>query len=179
MSAWGESQQSDKPRPGGEVNRHKFVEAYVRESGDLRQAAAESGYSYGHARNMMTMPRVKGDIAECAKAIAIAEHITTREWAENLAAIAFIDPADVFNEADEALPVRAMPVRVRKAIKSVRVVKRVLTREGGDEIVETATHVEFWDKNSALITMAKHLGLFERDNSQQKEPIRVTVELVG
>ena len=87
--------------------------------------------------------------------------------------------ARLFDEADEALPVRAMPVRVRKAIKSVRVVKRVLTREGGDEIVETATHVEFWDKNSALITMAKHLGLFERDNSQQKEPIRVTVELVG
>ena len=37
----------------------------------------------------------------------------------------------------------------------------------------------FWDKVGALTVMARHLGLFERDNAQQRSDIRVTVELVG
>jgi hypothetical protein len=38
---------------------------------------------------------------------------------------------------------------------------------------------KFWDKNVALQTMARHLGLFEKDNRQIAENIRVRIELVG
>jgi hypothetical protein len=38
---------------------------------------------------------------------------------------------------------------------------------------------KFWDKRGALQTMARHLGLFERDNSQKVAPVLVRIELVG
>ena len=44
-----------------------------------------------------------------------------------------------------------------------------------DEIVE----VRLWDKIGALTAMARHLGLFERNNAEQQSDIRVTIELVG
>jgi hypothetical protein len=46
---------------------------------------------------------------------------------------------------------------------------------------ERATIVEyrFWDKCTALQTMARHLGLFERDSVETKQDIHVRVELIG
>jgi hypothetical protein len=36
-----------------------------------------------------------------------------------------------------------------------------------------------FDKNAALEKAFKHLGLYERDNTQRREDIRFIVELVG
>ena len=38
---------------------------------------------------------------------------------------------------------------------------------------------KFWDKIGALQTMARHLGLFEKDNSRQQPPVLVKVPTSG
>lgn len=49
------------------------------------------------------------------------------------------------------------------------------------EMGPTGIKYKFWDKNSALEKLGKHLGLFEKDNeqSQPKLPTITRIELVG
>lgn len=38
---------------------------------------------------------------------------------------------------------------------------------------------KFWDKNAAMEKLFKHLGLYEKDNEQQKPTVFTKIELVG
>jgi hypothetical protein len=46
-------------------------------------------------------------------------------------------------------------------------------------VIGLTKRVEFFDKNAALEKAMKHLGLYERDNSQKKDPIRELPDLVA
>jgi hypothetical protein len=61
-----------------------------------------------------------------------------------------------------------LPRHVRPAISSVRVAP-------DGKVIE----YKFWDKPGALHTIARHLGLLDRDNTQKAMPVLVKVELVG
>lgn len=39
--------------------------------------------------------------------------------------------------------------------------------------------VRLWEKNASLTTAARHLGLFEKDNSQKRENLAIQINLVG
>jgi len=41
------------------------------------------------------------------------------------------------------------------------------------------TKIKFWDKNRALEMAMKHLGLYNRDNTQRSENLSLQVVLVG
>jgi hypothetical protein len=88
-----------------------------------------------------------------------------------LGAVAFSDIGELFDADGKLLPLPRLPPHVRAAISSVKV-RRTPEK---DEIVE----VRLWDKVGALTVMARHLGLFERNNVEQQSDIRVTIELVG
>lgn len=38
---------------------------------------------------------------------------------------------------------------------------------------------KFWDKNAAMEKLFKHLGLYEKDNEQQKPTVFTRIELIG
>jgi hypothetical protein len=56
--------------------------------------------------------------------------------------------------------------------------------EWDDDTAAAISHINAtgpvpFDKNAALEKAFKHLGLYERDNTQRREDIRFIVELVG
>jgi hypothetical protein len=89
----------------------------------------------------------------------------------SLRAVAFSNVGDLFDADGKLIPVQHLPPHVQAAISSLKV------RATPDD--ETVVEARLWDKVGALTVMARHLGLFERDNTQQRPDIRVTIELVG
>jgi phage terminase small subunit len=148
-----------------------FVEYYL-VSGHNAAAAAESisGRKLSQARNagwkMLRKPAVQSLIAERAQKVAEQTEMSTSRWAAELSAVAFANVGDLYDAEGELLPVAQMPRHVQAALTPIRI-----TSDGEVEY-------RFLDKVAALVTMARHLGLFERDNAQQSD-ITVRVELVG
>ena len=89
----------------------------------------------------------------------------------SLRAVAFSNVGDLFDADGKLISVQHLPPHVQAAISSLKV------RATPDD--ETVVEARLWDKVGALTVMARHLGLFERDNTQQRPDIRVTIELVG
>jgi hypothetical protein len=85
-----------------------------------------------------------------------------------------MDVADLYNEDGTLVGTHKLPRRVTKAISKIRVVER--KTDAG--VVERVTEITFFDKNAALTTIAKHLGLFERDNKQKAESLQLVVNFV-
>jgi len=71
----------------------------------------------------------------------------------------FFDPANLFTDDGTIRSLRDIPEKERKVIKSLKVRQ---TKDGG-YIYDVQLH----DKISAIINLAKHLGFYEEDNTQQ------------
>jgi phage terminase small subunit len=151
-----------------------FAEAYMANGQNATQAALKAGYSLSRpdaaGQRLLLRADVQALIAERAKRVSDLAEMNTASWAKQLRAVAFSDVGDLFGADGKLLSVAALPPHVRHAIASIKVNE---TREG--RIVE----YKFWNKNQALETVARHLGLFERDNAQLRPDVRVNVVLVG
>lgn len=155
-----------------------FAEEYLRNGQNGTQAAIAAGYgpkgAHTRANRLLKDPEIRNLIASRAAEIAEGAQLNTRNWARDLAAIAFCDIGDLYDEQGNLRPVEDLPEQVRRAIASMKVVKRDIKNVG----TEVITEIRFWDKNAALVTIARHLGLFERDNAPKAPNVRLVVNLV-
>ena len=71
--------------------------------------------------------------------------------------VGFCDVSDAFDDNGDFLPIRKMPRAVRRAIASMEVI--IKNAAAGDGHTDRVLRLRFWDKNRALETLAKHLGL--------------------
>lgn len=78
-----------------------------------------------------------------------------RAW-RAVAAIAYFDPADVYDSHGNILPVNEWPEKARLALSSFEVVKRNLTK--GDDATDEILKVRMWDKVRGLEMILKRLG---------------------
>jgi phage terminase small subunit len=138
------------------------------------QAAAAAGFTGRQLANagwkMLQKPEVKRLIATRARVVGELAEMTTENWAHDLRAIAYSRIGDLFRSDGRLVSVARLPAHVQAAVASVKV-----RTTAHDETVE----YKFWNKPAALEIMARHRGLFEKDNAQQRSDIRVEVELVG
>lgn len=151
--------------------RKIFVEAYLANGHNASQAAIAAGTGGKQPRaegwKLLQDPAVKRLLAERAKQVAKLAEMNTASWAVELRAVAFSNVGDLFDAEGKLIPLTRLPRHVQAALSSVKV-----TNDG------SVLEYKFWDKAAALNIMARHLGLFERDNAQQSD-ITVRVELVG
>lgn len=156
---------------GVEDRREAWIQRYLTNGNNATEAAVHAGYSPDGARlqghRMLHHPDIIPQLAARAQVVAEAAEMTTVNWAREVRAIAFADPAEMFGVDGALLPVPQMPPRIRAALASVTV----------DAAGKTTVRLN--SKNEALVTMARHLGLFERDNEQLRSDVRVRIELVG
>jgi hypothetical protein len=115
---------------------------------------------------LLALPAVRLLVSARARQVAELAEMGTEAWARQLTAIAHFDPGELYDEDGNLIPLHKLPERVRLAVQSF-------------EVGESGTKVRFWDKNKALETMGRHLGLLERDNMQKRDDVRVRVVLVG
>lgn len=124
------------------------------------------------ASELSHLPHVSGRIAELQAAAAEAAGLKATEIQREIRRVALSDIAGIMHiEGKDAGKVKLpheLDAATRAAVSSFKI----------DEFGRI--EYKFWDKNSALTSAAKILGLFEKDNEQLRPPpAPKTVRLVG
>lgn len=163
--------------------RALFVEAMAENGGNATQAAITAGYSRKTAKQQGSRLLSDVNVAKAieerrAEALADAQEetgVSIKRTLQELARIAYFDPASLFGTDGKLLAVRDMPEGTRAALAKIKIkrlaggMKVDLSGEGAalEHVPEEMVELSIWDKNSAIEKAMKHLGLFERDNEQK------------
>jgi phage terminase small subunit len=144
----------------------RFCEEYVVDL-NAKQAAIRSGYSTNTAENqasrLLTNVKVQEFVKELQQALSEKTGITAERILQELADIGFHNIKDFINGGNSVLELKRLDKRKTSAISSVKTTVR-----GSQEGTETVTEIRMHNKITALELMGKHIGLFEKDNSQKK-----------
>lgn len=164
----------ERPKAGrssraGAARSAAFAASYLTNGHNATAAAIAAGYHAASARTagwrLLRRPAVKLLLAARAEKLAELAELTTANWAAELRAVLHSNVGDLYGPDGAIIPLHLLPRHVQSAISGIRTTKDGL-------------EYKFWDKCSAMTIVARHLGLFEKDNSQQSD-ITVRVELVG
>lgn len=117
-------------------------------------SAKKAGYadpSYGP--QILRNPTVKRHLALANARLAEKFEATTERIVLELARIAYLDPADLFDaETGKLRPIHEIPPETRTAIAGIN----VTTNQAG----ETVTKIKLWDKTKTLEMLSKYRKLF-------------------
>ena len=143
------------------------------------QAAIRAGYSprtaNEQASRMLANVNVSNYIAELRSNQQERTQISADMVINELAKIAFSDVSRVFTTDNRLLDVDQMDAKDTAAIASIEVEETTEIDDAGEPFTAGATKkVKLWDKLKALDSLAKHFGLYEKDN-KQKEAAAVTI----
>jgi phage terminase small subunit len=94
---------------------------------------------------------------------------------EQLARVCFSDVRKLCNPDGSLKKVNELDADTAAAVASFEVDEV----EIGDKVVRRTIKVKLWDKNAALEKAFRHLGLYNRDNTQRSENLSLQVVLVG
>ncbi|HUY27291.1 MAG TPA: terminase small subunit [Candidatus Binataceae bacterium] len=139
-----------------------FALAYI-ELGSGDKAALKAGYSkanpHREADRLLRMPHVQRAIREMHEDAIREGKITARRVLQELAAMAFLDPADMYDTRGNLLPIPEMPELVRRALVGFDVEeiyeqgRKTGTPSGVTKKIKNA-------KLQALALLGKHLKMF-------------------
>ena len=149
------------------------AQAYMRSGYEVKDADVAASAASRMLRDDRVSQRIAVLEAEAFEALGINKFRVLRERSR----IAHVDPAKIFDENGDILPIPQIDPDTRAAISSV---KTVTTRRGRgeDAAVEVSREIKFWDKNAAGSDLMKHRGLFEEDNAQKTDPVRALLEAI-
>lgn len=151
----------------------KFCQEYIVDLNGA-QAAIRAGYSERSAKEqaarMLTKANIKKFVKELKDERAKRTEITADMVVKELAKIGFANIQDYIS-GDNAISDMSQ-IDAGKAA-AVAVVKKSVTRfDGGEkEVVE----FKLWNKVDALEKLGRHLGIFEKDNLQNKPDSEIRV----
>lgn len=154
-------------KPGRELTDRQamFVREYLIDL-NATQAAIRAGYCKKNKDNadkvgpdLMKNSAVAKAIQNAMSARATRVEVKSDDVLRELAQIAFCDIGEAYAEDGRLLPIKDIPVNVRKAMAGVKVYEDFLE---GDKVGETV-EAKFWNKNQALEVLGKHLKLFAGD----------------
>ena len=149
------------------AKRDLFVKAFITNGGNATQAAIEAGYSKKTAKSagsrLLTNVDVKAAIEAQREKVSTKAGLTAERTLQEVARLAYFDPAKMYDETGNLLPVHRMDADTRAAIAGVEV------NEIGVEgvVIGHTKKIKHADKNSALDKAMKHLGLYKADNDQR------------
>lgn len=162
------------------VKQRLWVEAMLTNGGNATQAAVAAGYKSGEAakkagHRMSTNVHV-AEMLEKRRAAVLAQAerttlLTVQEVLEDLAQARRFDPAKMYGEDGRLLPVRDMPPEIRMHLEGVEIDEIAVGRGKDRVVIGHTSKVRFPKKSVAREQAMKHLGLFEKDNTQRTDPI--------
>lgn len=181
--------QADRPEDGSvplaNVRHELFCQLMVRGLTGRDAFAQAFGREVPHGTDKGTQDAFDGEVWRLRHRVEVERRMdwmlrqaamqavgTAERWLQEVAAVAFSSPACLFDSDGKMVDVQLLPPAVQAAIASVEV----------DEYGKVK--VKFWDKLGALEKLGKHLGLYEKDNQQQADPLRelaqaLTGQVVG
>lgn len=153
-----------------------FCEEYLVDFNATRAAIA-AGYSEKAAKEIgaenLTKPNIQKFIKERQNTLINKLHITQEAVLQELAKIGFSNVKDFVNGGNSILELKGIETEKTAAVSGVKTTFNENTNT-------TTTELKFHDKVSALEKLGKHLGIFEKDNSQSRPqmPAKLQVEIV-
>ena len=142
----------------------RFIEEYVIDC-DATNSAIRAGFSertsdsIGH--QLLGKPLIADAIAPARAKLARKADVTAERVIAEFAAIAFLNPADYYDEDGNLLPIREMPEAARRAITGIDVEEIFAGRGEERRQIGVLRKIRFAQKQPALDSLAKHLGLFQ------------------
>ncbi len=152
----------ERPRAGRKLRQREalFVAAYV-ETLNGQQAAVAAGYAPQAARVQASRLLTKDYISAAVEAAHLARlerlELKGDDVLRELMRIAMADISAALDADGNIKPIHEIPIDLRRAMASIEVVIR--NAAAGDGHTDRVWRIKWWDKNRALETLAKHLGL--------------------
>lgn len=118
---------------------------------------------------------VSGRVQELLRKAAANNEVTGERVVREIARIAFFDIRKLVRDDGTPIPIKGLDDDTAAAIAGLDVARVGNAMIGEAEVLK----FRISDKNAALEKLAKHLGLFEKDNKQQAPTVISRIELVG
>ncbi len=145
--------------------RHqRFVEEYLVEP-NATQAWIKAGGSARSAESqgsrLLRNAKVAAAIAAGQKARADRLEVKADDVLREIQTFAHVDPGEMFDDNGALLPIKKMPVHLRRAIASFEVLEQTVSDgEGGEIVTGILKKVKLNGKAQGLEMLGKHLKLF-------------------
>ena len=142
--------------------QERFCSEYVIDL-NATQAAIRAGYSEKTANRIasenLSKPDIQNRISKLTADATERNNITVDRVLQEFAAIAFLDPIDLFNEDGSMKQLAEMPESARRAIGGIEI-KEYFEGRGDDVQRINLTKIKIIDKRAALGDLGKYLGMF-------------------
>jgi phage terminase small subunit len=161
------------------ARRNVFVQAFLANGHNATRAAITAGYSaktaYSQGQRLLKHVEISGQLADVAQKVAEIAGLTAECTLRETARISYFDPRRLFHSDGSLKQITEMDDDTRAGIASFEIDERKVD----GVVVGRTTKIKLWDKNRALEMAMRHLGLYERHNTQQSENLSLQVLLVG
>jgi phage terminase small subunit len=158
--------------------QERFCQEYVI---DFHQtnAAIRAGYpaksAHVAASKLVKNGKILARISEIRAAASKKTGVSLERTLDQLGAMAFADPAEMYNEVTgELLPIHEMPEHVRRAIISIEVDEI----EVGGQKLGVTKKIKLAPRDKATDMILKHLGEYRKDNEQKVTNTIIVVDIV-
>lgn len=158
------------------AKKKRFCEEYIIDFNGT-QAAIRSGYSKKtaneQASRLLTNVNIQSYIKILQNKLSENTQITAEMVINELAKIGFSDMREYYESEDKTKDITKMDNKLSAAISSIKI-----TETEGEWGSRTIREFRLHDKLSALDKLGRHLGVFEKDNSQKK-PELISPEILS
>ncbi len=168
----------NKPKAGtskeaAEQRKRLFVEAYISNGGNGKQAAIAAGFApkaaAQQASRLLTDANVSQLIRERSQKLAQKMELTTERTLREVARLAYFDPRKLLDNTGRPKPLHELDDDTAAAVAGIDVEDKLNPPDPGckERTSSIVLKYRMADKNAALDKAMKHLGLFKEDNKQK------------
>lgn len=151
----------------------RFCEEYVIDL-NATQAAIRAGYSEGSAKEqgsrLLTNANIQEYLTELKQKASDVLEITHHDVLKRLKTWAESDITETIGLTPEEL--KELPLEIRQLITSYKHTSKTYM-SGETPIVEEYIELKFVSKEKAIEMIGRHIGFYEKDNSQQAGNIMI------
>lgn len=159
------------------ARKAKFREAYIANNGNGKQAAITAGFSEKtaeqQASRLLRDVKLRQEIADRAKEVADKYELTTDLVTKSIVQELRFDPKNLYNEDGSLKPIHELDEDTRVGLTGVE-----LVQIGSPDAPVFVRKLKWVQKQGAREQAMKHLGMFEKDNTQQR-PVIFNLDLSG
>ncbi len=148
-----------------------FCEEYLKDL-NATQAAIRAGYSQKTAAKIgsenLLKPELSARIQELRLKVSERNELTTDMIIKELMALGFWNIQDFIDAGNTIKDLTTLDRKITRSVVGIEVKETFIPDPGGGEpIKEVTTKLKMVDKRGALVDLGRHLGIFEKDNTQK------------
>jgi phage terminase small subunit len=145
--------------------RDLFAREYLKDF-NATQAAVRAGYSRKTAasqgQRLLKSARIGTAIARHQAKLLKKEHSSVENIVRALAAIAFLDPGQLFNKNGALLPMSRIPEEARRGLTGFKIKELFDSDSGKERYIGRRYKLDFTGKIKALAVLGKYLKMFPK-----------------